>query len=125
MAGVAGPEGRGSRAAPSRPARPAAPRSGSVAMFTVRVNLNGRHYTVAANPGQTLLDALRQAAAMIPDLGEQLQRPGLARIRIEDGIATPPTERELLALDVGLLDCGVRLAAEAVPQGDMAISAPA
>ncbi len=94
-------------------------------MFKLHVNLNGRQYTVTASPGQTVLDALREAAAIIPELAEQLKSANPARVRIEDGLATPPTARELLALDVGLLDCGFRLAEEAVPRGDMAITAPA
>jgi len=93
-------------------------------MYTLRANIRGQHYTLPASPDQTLLDALRAASPDLAALYEQLGTECMACIRIDDGLVPPPTERERRALDVGLLDCGVRLAAETFPRGDMTITVP-
>ena len=90
-------------------------------MPTLRVAGLGQ---LEAQEGETLLEALRRQGVVVQAGCGGLGLCGMCRVRVLEGLLSPPTRRELELLPAHLLEGGWRLACQARVLGDVELEVP-
>lgn len=73
-------------------------------------------------PCQTLRDLLDRTSARVRTACAGIGTCGLCRVRIDEGVAGPPTPAELLHLGADAVAARTRLACQVLPRGDMDVT---